>query len=68
MIITKDSLIRVKTCEKSLIHFIEVLGKGDSNFSIEYRDALKYLLELKKENPTEYSGWPGFLISVKDQL
>lgn len=68
MIIDKDLLIQLNTCDESLLHFIEVLGNGDPNFKIHYRDALKYLLKLKKENPEQYGNWPGFLISIKDKL
>ena len=68
MIITADALRSVGTCEESLKHFIEVLGRGDPNFSIEYREAMRYLLSLKRQDPEKYGTWPGFILKVKSEL
>lgn len=61
MIINKQILQKVGSCEESINHFITILGNNNPNFSMSYNDALIYLANLRDNNRDKYNSWYTFV-------
>jgi hypothetical protein len=61
MIVNRQILELMGTCEESLAHFIQVLGGGDDSFQMSFDDAVRYLRALESSDPETYRGWADFV-------
>lgn len=61
MIITKEILEALGSCQESVEHFVAIVGNNDPKFSISYDDALRYLATLRDKDANTYSSWYTFV-------
>jgi hypothetical protein len=61
MIINRQILELMGTCEESLAHFTQVLGGGNDSFQMSFDDAVRYLRALESSDPETYRGWADFV-------
>jgi hypothetical protein len=61
MIVNRQILELMGTCEESLAHFTQVLGGGNDSFQMSFDDAVRYLRALESSDPETYRGWADFV-------
>lgn len=65
IIINKSILEAHSTCVESLHEFVNVLGKGNQNFEIEFENAVDYIQNLPLDRETKLS-WIVFVRNLKE--
>ena len=68
MIVNKQILELMGTCEESLTHFVQLLGGGDESFQMSLDDAVRYLRELEISDRDTYRGWTDFVAGFASDL